>query len=114
MGHDTAGVGVARDRDDLAGQGPHADIDALDRMVIETLVRREVGDADSRLGGRDPLELIEQLEPRRGPERALDFMLRAGPYGDLFGPMYLIEAAQHGDGCANKYEREAYEASGGC
>jgi hypothetical protein len=35
-------------------------------------------------------------------------------YGDTFGPMYLIEAAQHGDGCDNKYEREAYEATGGC
>lgn len=34
--------------------------------------------------------------------------------GDLFGPMYLIEAAQHGDGCDNVYEREAYEATGGC
>jgi hypothetical protein len=35
-------------------------------------------------------------------------------YGDAFGPMYLIEAAQHGDGCENKYEREAYATSGGC
>ena len=35
-------------------------------------------------------------------------------YGDAFGPLYLIEAAQHGDGCANKWEREAYEANGGC
>ena len=35
-------------------------------------------------------------------------------HGDFFGPMYLVEAAQHGDGCANKYEREAYESTGGC
>ena len=35
-------------------------------------------------------------------------------YGDLFGPMYLVEAAQYGTGCENKWEREAYEASGGC
>jgi hypothetical protein len=35
-------------------------------------------------------------------------------YGDLFGPMYLVEAAIYGTGCANKWEREAYEASGGC
>ncbi len=32
--------------------------------------------------------------------------------GDVFGPLYLVEAAQHGTGCDNKYEREAYGA--GC
>ena len=32
-----------------------------------------------------PAELLEELEPRRGPERVLDFMLRAGPFGDGFG-----------------------------
>jgi hypothetical protein len=35
-------------------------------------------------------------------------------YGDTFGPMYLVEAALHGTGCENKWERPAYEASGGC
>jgi anaerobic selenocysteine-containing dehydrogenase len=65
----------------VAGQGPDADIDALDRMVIETLVRRELADPESRLAGLDPDEMMDSLEPRRGPERALDFMLRAGPYG---------------------------------
>jgi hypothetical protein len=35
-------------------------------------------------------------------------------YGDSFGPLYLVEAAQYGTGCANKWEREAYEANGGC
>jgi hypothetical protein len=35
-------------------------------------------------------------------------------YGDAFGPMYLMEAALHGTGCANKWERPAYEANGGC
>jgi hypothetical protein len=29
-------------------------------------------------------------------------------YGDAFGPMYLLEAIQHGDGCANIYEAPAY------
>jgi len=69
----------------LAGQGPNADGAALDDLVISTLVQREVGDAGSRVAGRDPAELIEALEPRRGPERVLDFMLRVGPYGDGFG-----------------------------
>jgi hypothetical protein len=36
-------------------------------------------------------------------------------YGDVFGPMYLAEAAQHGTGCENKWERQAYqEANGTC
>jgi hypothetical protein len=35
-------------------------------------------------------------------------------YGDLFGPMYLAEAAQHGTGCENKYEKPAYQTDGRC
>lgn len=34
--------------------------------------------------------------------------------GDAFGPRYLAEAAVHGTGCENRWERPAYEASGGC
>jgi hypothetical protein len=34
--------------------------------------------------------------------------------GDLFGPLYLLEAAQHGSGCENKYERPAYQTGGQC
>ena len=69
----------------IAGQGPDADIDALDSMVIATLVQRELADPASRVAGREAEELVEALEPRRGPERLLDFMLRVGPYGDAFG-----------------------------
>jgi anaerobic selenocysteine-containing dehydrogenase len=42
------------------------------------------------------------LEPRRGPERALDLMLRVGPFGDGFGSkpdgltLAQLEAAPHG------------------
>jgi anaerobic selenocysteine-containing dehydrogenase len=68
----------------VSGQGPGADVDALDRLVVETVVRREVGLPGSAVEGRDPEELLEALEPRRGPERLLDFMLRTGPYGDGF------------------------------
>jgi hypothetical protein len=35
-------------------------------------------------------------------------------YGDQFGPQYLLEAAVHGTGCDNVYERPAYEADGRC
>jgi anaerobic selenocysteine-containing dehydrogenase len=68
----------------VAGQGPNADLEALDRLVVETVVRREVAQPGSAVEGRDPEELLAALEPRRGPERILDFMLRTGPYGDGF------------------------------
>jgi anaerobic selenocysteine-containing dehydrogenase len=85
-----------------AGQGPNADIDSLDRLVIETLVRREVALPGSPVEGRDPGELIDALEPRRGPERLLDFMLRTGPYGDGFDgdrdglTLAVLERSPHG------------------
>ena len=41
-------------------------------MVIQTLVQRELADPASRVAGRDAAELLEALEPRRGPERMLD------------------------------------------
>lgn len=34
--------------------------------------------------------------------------------GDVFGPQYLAEAALHGTGCENQYERPAYQTSGRC
>jgi anaerobic selenocysteine-containing dehydrogenase len=78
-----------------AGQGPNADVDAFDGMVIETLVRREVADEHSRFAGREPAEVLAELEPRRGPERVLDFMLRAGPYGDRLS-LDVLESEPHG------------------
>src|ERR671910_329086 len=69
----------------IAGQGPNADVELFDDMVIQTLIQREAGNAASPIAGRDPAELLEALEPRRGPERVLDFLLRSGPYGDGFG-----------------------------
>jgi anaerobic selenocysteine-containing dehydrogenase len=69
----------------IAGQGPDADVEAFDDTVIATLVQRELADPASSVAGRDPAEILEGLEPRRGPERMLDFLLRVGPYGDGFG-----------------------------
>ncbi|HWI31927.1 MAG TPA: molybdopterin oxidoreductase family protein [Microbacterium sp.] len=77
----------------IAGQGPDADIEALDDLVIATLVGREVADEASRVAGRDPADLIAELEPRRGPERILDFMLRVGPYGLT---LEELESSPHG------------------
>ena len=64
-----------------SGQGPDADVEALDRLVIDTLIGRELADAHSRVAGRDHAELLEELAPRRGPERVLDLMLRVARSG---------------------------------
>jgi anaerobic selenocysteine-containing dehydrogenase len=84
------------------GQGPHADTDAIDTFVAAEAVRRELATPGSRIAGRDAEEILAALEPRTGPERLLDLMLRAGPYGDAFGArpdglsLAVLEANPHG------------------
>ena len=86
----------------IAGQGPNGDVSAFDDMVIQTLIQREVGMESSSVEGREPAELLEALEPRRGPERVLDFLIRTGPYGDAFGTdpegltLEVLERSPHG------------------
>lgn len=86
----------------VSGQGPDADVEAIDEMVIATLIGRELADAHSRIAGREQAEILAELEPRRGPERILDLMLRAGPYGDRFGEdpggltLARLEESPHG------------------
>jgi anaerobic selenocysteine-containing dehydrogenase len=65
----------------VTGQGAEADLDAIDSFVIDTLIQRAVADPQSPLAGRDPAEVRDELGDRRGPDRALDLFLRAGPYG---------------------------------
>jgi anaerobic selenocysteine-containing dehydrogenase len=85
-----------------AGQGANVDVDALDDLVVGEMLRRELGDAHSPLHGREAADVLEALEPRRGPERVLDLMLRVGPYGDGFGAradglsLAVLEASPHG------------------
>src|SRR5881628_2528890 len=69
----------------VAGQGPAADTAALDDFVTRQRVEHEVASPASPIHGRDAAEIMAALAPRRGPERLLDLMLRAGPYGDAFG-----------------------------
>jgi anaerobic selenocysteine-containing dehydrogenase len=86
----------------ITGQGPDADVDALDDFVTAQRVEHEVGAAASPIHGREPSEIIAALAPRRGPERQLDLMLRTGPYGDGFGArpdgltLAALEAQPHG------------------
>ncbi len=87
-----------------AGLGPAVDVAALDETVARTLIERERKTPRSPVAGRDAAELLQALAPRVGPERLLDLMLRAGPYGDGFGSraggprlsLAALEEATHG------------------
>ena len=50
--------------------------------VARLAIAREIDTPGSPVAGRTPDEVLAALEPRVGPERLLDLMLRAGPYGD--------------------------------
>jgi anaerobic selenocysteine-containing dehydrogenase len=86
----------------LLGQGPEANVDALDEFVVRQQVDGMLRRPASPLAGRDPDEILAALVPRRGPERLLDLLLRSGPYGDGFGAtpggltLAALEAAPHG------------------
>jgi anaerobic selenocysteine-containing dehydrogenase len=86
----------------VTGQGSDADAEAIDDAVAGALIAREVGTAGSLIEGCDPAEIAAALEPRRGPERVLDLMLRTGAHGDGFGAqpdgltLERLEASPHG------------------
>jgi anaerobic selenocysteine-containing dehydrogenase len=75
------------------GQGPDADVTAIDRFVAYEVARRQSADVSSGLHGRDPDELLAEVEPRVGPERILDLQLRGGPHRITLAE---LEAAPHG------------------
>jgi anaerobic selenocysteine-containing dehydrogenase len=75
------------------GQGPSADVAAIDRFVAHEVARRQSTDPSSGLHGRDPEELLAEVAPRVGPERILDLQLRGGPYRVTLAE---LEAAPHG------------------
>jgi anaerobic selenocysteine-containing dehydrogenase len=75
------------------GQGPNADVAAIDRFVAHEVARRQSTDPSSGLHGRDPEELLAEVAPRVGPERILDLQLRGGPYRVTLAD---LEAAPHG------------------
>ena len=70
----------------VAGEpGARPDAMLLDDLTLSRLAELAVHDASSRVHGRDRGELLAALGDQRGPERMLDLLLRAGPYGEGFG-----------------------------
>jgi anaerobic selenocysteine-containing dehydrogenase len=86
----------------IAGQGAHADLDALDGFVAATLAQQLTTAPSSAVSGRETEELLTAVGDRRGPERLLDLLLRSGPYGDHFGEradgltLGILEENPHG------------------
>lgn len=86
----------------ITGMGPNADVDLLDDYVMQQMIEREAALDTSPIHGRNTADIMKALEPRRGPERMIDFMLRTGPLGDGFGArpgeltLATLEANPHG------------------
>src|SRR6266540_3139338 len=68
-----------------AGQGPEADLRALDGFVARGVLERGLRNALSPAHGADLEAAWSEVADGEGPERLLDILLRTGPYGDGFG-----------------------------
>lgn len=91
----------------VTGQGPDADVEAIDEFIALEAARRETVTAGSPAEGKDPQDVLATLGDRRGPERILDLLLRCGPYGaglnggggrgvDVALSLDALERAPHG------------------
>src|SRR6266542_2327772 len=69
----------------VTGQGPEADLEALDGFVARQVLDRGVNNPLSPAHGVDVETAWAAVAGRRGPERLLDILLRTGPYGEGFG-----------------------------
>jgi anaerobic selenocysteine-containing dehydrogenase len=77
----------------VTGQGPDADVAAIDEFVVRAAIGKEVADPHSAWHGRDVEEALADLAPRTGTARLVDLMLRTGPYGLTLAD---VEAQPHG------------------
>jgi anaerobic selenocysteine-containing dehydrogenase len=84
------------------GAGLAVPIEALDESWARARIERALGDPASPIRSLSVDAVLEALVPRTGPERLVDFALRAGPWGDHFGArpdgltLAKLEAAPHG------------------
>jgi len=79
---------------EIAARVNGATAEAVDDLVLETLLGAAVGSESPACPGVTKEAAREALGDRRGPERLLDLMLRAGPWGDRFDP----DGGDGGDG----------------
>jgi anaerobic selenocysteine-containing dehydrogenase len=70
---------------ELAGRVNGADAAAVDELVLSHLLGACVGGPATSCPDVSAEQARAALGERRGPERILDLLLRAGPYGDRFG-----------------------------
>jgi anaerobic selenocysteine-containing dehydrogenase len=64
----------------VTGQGPDADVGAIDDFVVRAAIGKEVADEHSAWHGRDVEDCLAELAPRTGTARMIDLLLRTGPY----------------------------------
>jgi anaerobic selenocysteine-containing dehydrogenase len=69
---------------EIAGRVNGVGADAVDELVFSHLLASAVGSPTSSCPEVSPDAARAKLAGLRGPERILDLMLRAGPYGDRF------------------------------
>jgi anaerobic selenocysteine-containing dehydrogenase len=86
----------------VTGQGAEADPVAMHDLLARGLASSIERNEHSPAFGRTADEMLEAVADRQGPERVLDLLLRAGPYGDGFGAvpdglsLAKLEATPHG------------------
>ncbi len=69
---------------ELAARLGGTDADSLDELLLSGLIASAVGRAGTPAEGVTPEAARAALGDRPGPERMIDLMLRAGPWGDGF------------------------------
>ena len=60
-------------------------IEAVNDSVLRPQVEREVARDVSPIAGRDPDEILDALQAEDPCDRAVEFLVRSGPFGDGFG-----------------------------
>jgi anaerobic selenocysteine-containing dehydrogenase len=87
---------------ELAGRLGGANADTVDELVFSHMISATVGGAETSCPDVTAEQARAALGPVRGPERILDLMLRAGPWGDRFDEdsdglsLAALQEAEHG------------------
>ena len=87
---------------ELAGRLGGANADTVDELVLSHLLSSTVGGAHTSCPDVTAEQAREALGSEHGPERILDLMLRAGPWGDRFDEdsdglsLAKLREAEHG------------------